>query len=171
MTWRKLRKKYKVNRWRIVEGFDNYRVTDDGRLWSVNLQAFVTFHRNKNFYVRVELWKDGCRERPFIHRLVGKHFCKNTQPSKRDQINHLDFNIENNHYKNLQWCTRSENMLHNRNKWRYNSKKFDAKAWAKEVDEAAEKMKNKSTPEPQPVKVLFPVINDGPVYWGDDPPF
>jgi hypothetical protein len=171
MTWKHIKKKYRVNRWRVVEGFENYRVTDDGRLWSYRLQAFVKFHKNKNHYVRVELWKNQYRERPFIHRLVGKYFCKNTQPRKRLEINHLDFNIENNHYTNLQWCTRLENVRHNRNKWKYNSKPTDWKEFNKEIKRMIERAKKNPTPEPQPVKYFFPVIDQGPVYSGDEPPF
>lgn len=170
MTWIKLRKKYKINRWRIVKGYENYRVTDDGRLWSCNLQAFVKFHPNKTFYLRVELWKNWKRERPFIHRLVGLHFIKNPNPRVKTEINHIDFDVCNNGYKNLEWVTRRENILHNRNKWKYRKKQkaVSFKKMAAQVEE--ERKKNPALPPPDRL-AYFPVMQSGPIHLGEDPPF
>lgn len=50
-----------------------------------------------------------------IHRLVAECWVKIPEKYKeysiRDlEINHRDFNRKNNNYKNLEWCTRKENM-------------------------------------------------------------
>lgn len=45
-----------------------------------------------------------------VHRLVGFAFIPN--PKNKPEINHLDGNKLNNHYKNLAWSTSSENNRH-----------------------------------------------------------
>lgn len=45
-----------------------------------------------------------------IHRLVAIHFIDN--PQNKPQVNHKDCNKRNNHYSNLEWSTRNENMQH-----------------------------------------------------------
>ncbi len=49
-----------------------------------------------------------------VHRLVAKQFLK--QPSKKHKvIIHLNFNKNDNHYKNLKWATVEEQFIHFRN--------------------------------------------------------
>lgn len=45
-----------------------------------------------------------------IHRLVALKFCPNTDNTK-NIVNHIDKNKLNNHHKNLEWTTRSENTV------------------------------------------------------------
>lgn len=44
------------------------------------------------------------------HRFVAKYFCEN--PLKKPMVNHLDSDKYNNFFKNLEWCTPSENNQH-----------------------------------------------------------
>lgn len=48
-----------------------------------------------------------------ISRLVAEHFVK--KPKGTYEVNHLDGNIENNYYKNLEWTNKSGNALHSYN--------------------------------------------------------
>jgi len=45
-----------------------------------------------------------------VNRLVAKYFIAN--PDNKPYVNHLDGDKLNNHYKNLEWSTASENMYH-----------------------------------------------------------
>jgi hypothetical protein len=56
-------------------------------------------------YPGVNLRKNGKGKAFFIHRLVAEHFCKRPSGSYKYVI-HLDYQKENNNYKNLKWVTR-----------------------------------------------------------------
>lgn len=45
-----------------------------------------------------------------IHRMVAEVFVCN--PDNKPEVNHKDCNKSNPHFKNLEWCTRLENMEH-----------------------------------------------------------
>ena len=45
-----------------------------------------------------------------VHRLVGLVYLEN--PNNKPCINHIDGNKSNNHYTNLEWCTKKENSQH-----------------------------------------------------------
>jgi len=49
-------------------------------------------------------------KRKRVHRLVGELFID--KPMGKDQINHKDFNKQNNHVDNLEWVTLLENLAH-----------------------------------------------------------
>lgn len=61
-------------------------------------------------YAMVQLIKDKTKHRRTLHRLVAFHFIPN--PKNKPQVNHKDKNKLNNKVENLEWATRSENMLH-----------------------------------------------------------
>ena len=46
----------------------------------------------------------------YVHRIVAKAFVPNDDPLNKTHVDHIDGNKHNNHYTNLQWVTRSENM-------------------------------------------------------------
>ena len=61
-------------------------------------------------YMRVSLCKKGLKRSHRVHQLVASAFIDN--PYEYTEVNHIDLNKSNNNVENLEWCTRSENMLH-----------------------------------------------------------
>lgn len=95
--------------WKDVTGYEGlYKISNFGNLYSVR--------RNKNLkssckdYPRNILVKDGKNKSLFVHKLVAIEFIENKK--NKPQVNHIDGNKLNNHYSNLEWCTRSENQIH-----------------------------------------------------------
>lgn len=110
--------------WKPVNNFEGfYEVSNYGRVRSIER---VVEHRkygkmlvsakllkpwnNMHGYCNVNLLKDGERKVFKVHRLVAEAFIPN--PENKYAVNHKDGNKTNNHYLNLEWCTKSENELH-----------------------------------------------------------
>ena len=47
-----------------------------------------------------------------VHTLVAMHFVESQKPEEYDTVNHLDGNKLNNHFSNLEWCTKGMNTSH-----------------------------------------------------------
>ncbi len=63
----------------------------------------------KEGYLRVTLTVNSKQYTYMVHRMVGECYIPN--PNNLPQIDHIDFNKSNNHVSNLEWVTRSENIL------------------------------------------------------------
>lgn len=64
-------------------------------------------------YSRITLLKpDGGNKKYYLHRLVAEIFIKKRKKPGNYQVNHKDMDTRNNHVKNLEWTTPSENMQH-----------------------------------------------------------
>lgn len=61
-------------------------------------------------YATVNLWREGKKKPFWIHRLVAMHFIANE--SCLPEVNHKDFNKQNNCIDNLEWVTKKENIRH-----------------------------------------------------------
>ena len=88
--------------WKKINGFENYEVSNLGRVRSKRrvLKPFL----NSKGYQRVNL---GAHNAKFIHRLVAEAFVDN--PNGYPIINHRDEDKTNNRAENLEWCTHKYN--------------------------------------------------------------
>jgi len=98
-----------------VPGYEGkYSVDDTGVVYTARRRGtsggILPQRLNSSGYYRVDL-QDGNKKRSvFVHRIVAKAFI--VRKPGRDYINHKDGNKLNNHVDNLEWCTRSENIVH-----------------------------------------------------------
>lgn len=97
---------------RKLNNYSNYRIFPDGRIYSEFINRFITPTFDSGRYLQVTLVNDeGERKTIKVHRLVASAFIPNLDDYR--EINHKDFNKENNSVSNLEWCDRSYNVNYN----------------------------------------------------------
>lgn len=97
---------------KIIEGFSNYTVDFNGRIYSNISKRFLKVRVNEFGYNVVSL-KDDLTGKFYsrkIHRLVALAFVPN--PENKPEVNHIDCDKTNNNVNNLEWVTSKENKKH-----------------------------------------------------------
>lgn len=91
-----------------IEGFPDYLIYPDGRVWSKYYKKFLKHKKDERYY-RIGLLNDN-RERKFkmIHRLIAEHYIPN--PDNKPEIDHINRNSFDNRIENLRWVDRKENV-------------------------------------------------------------
>ena len=92
-----------------INGYPNYLIYEDGRVYTKNRKRFL-IPMIRNNYLRVGLLNNGKRNYFSINRLVAQHYIPN--PNHKPQVDHIDRNTQNNHVSNLRWVTNQENIDH-----------------------------------------------------------
>lgn len=90
----------------IVHG---YRVFEDGTVYG-RFGKKMSPSDNGRGYLILGLRTGGERKTFGVHKLVALGFVPN--PENLPEVNHKDGNKLNNHWSNLEWCTRGDNILH-----------------------------------------------------------
>lgn len=105
--------------WKDIEGFNGfYKVSDCGNVKSLGGTCGTVIRKEKirktsltkDGYVKVRLSRNGNDKTVRVHRLVAEAFIPN--PLKKETVNHIDGNKQNNNVDNLEWADRSEQMYH-----------------------------------------------------------
>jgi hypothetical protein len=109
-----------------IQGFPDYLIYDDGRVWSNISNKFLSGGKNTKGYLLVGLINGGKRINKLIHRLVAEHFIPN--PENKPQVDHIDRNKTNNNIENLRWATPQENE-ENKGKRKDNTSGFKNISW------------------------------------------
>ena len=99
--------------WKEIKESNNYLVNENGcvkRKWN---DKILTQSKQANGYLTVGINLGDKYKRCYVHRLVAETFLPN--PDNLSDVNHKDYNKENNCVSNLEWCNRSNNLKHSYN--------------------------------------------------------
>ena len=96
--------------WKEIEEFENYKINEYGVIIHKKKNHELKHSINEKGYHKVILQKGNKHLKTGVHRLVAKAFVPN--PNNYKEVNHIDENKNNNHYSNLEWCNRKQNINH-----------------------------------------------------------
>ena len=110
--------------WRAIKGYESiYSISNFGRVYSrprkvvyntgrkvKQVGKLLKISTNADGYLYVNLTKHSECKQVKVHRLVAIAFVFN--PENKPEVNHKDGIKTNVHHSNLEWNTKSENILH-----------------------------------------------------------
>lgn len=101
---------YQISSFGNVRSLDRYivRPSDGVRIFKKAQLRSSSYNQDRYKFIRLNL--DGLSKSFLVHVLVAKHFVPNIDPENLKEINHIDCQRDNNHFSNLEWCTRSFNV-------------------------------------------------------------
>ena len=91
-----------------IEGYENYLIYDDGRVYSKKRKLFMKHDINEKGYHRIQLYNNSKCKKFYIHRLIAIHYIPN--PDNKPEVDHINDNPNDNRKENLQWLTAEENL-------------------------------------------------------------
>lgn len=95
---------------KTIDGFPDYRITEDGRVFSLFSGDFMALKESNFGYLRIGLRRNTKQKFVLVHRLVACAYIPN--PKNKPQVNHKNGNKKDNRVENLEWVTASENHRH-----------------------------------------------------------
>lgn len=121
-----------------------YEIEEDGRIWSNYKHDYMTPSQDKDGYFKIKL-SGGDRQHQKYFRiatLVAINYIGEPPKNLKDPtINHIDGNIQNNHYTNLEWVERGYNSSIRKNTGQ-GSLNHEAKLNEQQVKEICELLVN-----------------------------
>lgn len=110
--------------WKEIKDFEGYYIINkDGVIMGVDREIpdirvgrrrirgqVLCTYKNKDGYIRCQLWKGKKANNLFIHRLLAETFIENIY--QKQDVNHKNGIRYDNRLENLEWMTRSENVQH-----------------------------------------------------------
>ena len=87
-----------------------YEITEDGKVYSLKRNIFLKPRLSMDGYNRVCLCNDKFRREYRVARLVAETFLE--KPIDKTQVNHKDYNRQNDTMDNLEWVTDYENTYY-----------------------------------------------------------
>lgn len=110
--------------WIICKNWEYYEVSNFGRVRAISrviidykgkkyfkkIRMLSPSVRKKDNYLEVHLTSPTLNKTQLVHRLVAESFINN--PENKKEVNHKNFNKQDNKLSNLEWVTSSENSIH-----------------------------------------------------------
>jgi len=100
--------------WKTIEGFEDYQVSNFGRVKSLNFnhtkreKILKSYLGNQGYYV-VSLYKNKVHSLKMIHKLVAMAFLNHTPDGHKLVVNHINFIKTDNRVENLEIVTHRKN--------------------------------------------------------------
>ena len=104
-----------IERWIDIPGFENYQVSDMGRIRNKKTGKIRKQKTNCWGYKMINLYSKGIRKTISVHKLVMLNFAGDPpirDNGQRYEVNHKDGVKENNSILNLEYVTKSYNIKH-----------------------------------------------------------
>lgn len=120
-----------MEEFKIVKGFENYYISNLGRVKSVfkGKEKFLKGSIDFYGYLKVNLYNNKVGKTRKIHKLVAIEFLNHTPCGLDLVINHINFNKLDNRVENLEIVTNRENS---NQKHRKSSSKYTGVTWKKD---------------------------------------
>ena len=98
--------------WKDIPNLKGYQASNIGNIRSLNYNKKGIIKNLSQYslggYLAVKITIDGKGRRYLAHRLIISAF----KGENKKEVNHIDGDKHNNNIDNLEYCTRSENVLH-----------------------------------------------------------
>jgi hypothetical protein len=103
--------------WRLVDGYENYAVSSDGRVACIKTKRpngnkvpfIMRLHRNHDGYLRIKLHSLGTTRDCGVSKLVLAAFS-GPPPNSKAEADHINCVRDDNRIENLQWVSGRENL-------------------------------------------------------------
>ena len=89
--------------WKKIEGYENYKISNKGRVRNMTTRKFLEGNINNCGYVKMGLTKEKKFKQFQLHRLVALAFVEN--PEHKELVRHIDSDNLNNEASNLYWVS------------------------------------------------------------------
>lgn len=99
-----------MEKWEKIDNYPLYEVSNFGCIRNKRTNR-ITFGWDRGLgYKKVRLYNENGSKSIYLHRLVAIAFLEKV--NGKNNVNHIDFNPENNRVENLEWCNHKENIRH-----------------------------------------------------------
>lgn len=111
-----------------IPGFEgSYAIDKLGNVFSYKSNKYLNPSKTKDGYLKVSLRANNKAYYYRVHKLVAMTFLDN--PNNLSEINHKDFNRQNNCLDNLEWTSHDDNILYSKIANRFKTEKPNRKAY------------------------------------------
>lgn len=109
-----------------IKSLDRYITRKDGIVQFIK-GRFITPVKNTDGYLMFKLCRNDKSKTVRIHQVVARHFLDIPSDFETNdyEVNHKDYNRENNHVDNLEWCTHCDNIKHSSSSGRYTIRDYN----------------------------------------------